>query len=84
MPNLSTLFLDGMTPENLAERILGTDCKILDKENVSFACDCSKEKYSKILATLKPEQLKKMIEKIMVLNLFVVFVKKSITLLKMN
>lgn len=63
LPNLSTLFLDGMTPENLAERILGTDCKILAKEDVSFACDCSKEKYSQILATLKPAQLKEMIEK---------------------
>lgn len=73
-----------MTPENLAERILGTDCKILDKENVSFACDCSKEKYSKILATLKPEQLKKMIEKDHGAELICRFVKKSITLLKMN
>lgn len=63
LPNLSTLFLDGMTPENLAERILGTDCKILAKEDVAFSCDCSKEKYSKILATLKPGQLKDMIEK---------------------
>lgn len=63
LPNLSTLFLDGMTPENLAERILGTDCKILAKEDVAFSCDCSKEKYSKILATLKPGQLKEMIEK---------------------
>lgn len=63
LPNLSTLFLDGMSPENLAERILGTDCKILAKENVAFSCDCSKEKYSKILATLKPGQLKEMIEK---------------------
>ena len=63
LPNLSTLFLDGMTLENLAERILGTDCKILAKENVAFSCDCSKEKYSKILATLKPGQLKEMIEK---------------------
>ena len=52
-----------MSPENLAERILGTDCKILAKENVAFSCDCSKEKYSKILATLKPGQLKEMIEK---------------------
>ena len=61
LPNLSTLFLDGMTPENLAERILGSDCKVLAKEEVAFSCDCSKEKYSRILATLKPEQLKEMI-----------------------
>ncbi|QNQ81338.1 Hsp33 family molecular chaperone HslO [Lactobacillus sp. PV034] len=63
LPNLSTMFLDGATPEDLAKKILGDDCKILDKQDVSFACDCSKEKYSEILATIKPDQLKEMIEK---------------------
>lgn len=63
LPNLSTMFLDGTTPEELAQKILGEDCKILDKQEVKFACDCSKEKYSEILATIKPDQLKEMIEK---------------------
>lgn len=63
LPNLSTMFLDGATPEDLAKKILDDDCKILDKQDVSFACDCSKEKYSEILATIKPDQLKEMIEK---------------------
>ena len=63
LPNLSTMFLDGTTPEELAQKILGDDCKVLDKQEVSFACDCSKEKYSEILATIKPDQLKEMIEK---------------------
>ncbi|GBG04190.1 Hsp33 family molecular chaperone HslO [Lactobacillus rodentium] len=63
LPNLSTMFLDGTTPEDLAKKILGDDCKVLDKQEVSFACDCSKEKYSEILATIKPDQLKEMIEK---------------------
>ena len=63
LPKLSTMFLDGTTPEDLAKKILGDDCKVLDKQEVSFACDCSKEKYSEILATIKPDQLKEMIEK---------------------
>lgn len=63
LPNLSTMFLDGTTPEDLAKKILGDDCKVLDKQDVNFACDYSKEKYSEILATIKPEQLKEMIEK---------------------
>ena len=63
LPNLSTMFLDGTTPEDLAKKILGDDCKVLDKQEVSFACNCSKEKYSEILATIKPDQLKEMIEK---------------------
>ena len=61
LPALSTSFLDGMTPEDLARKILGTDCKILEKDDVAFNCDCSKEKYAGILETLKSDQLKAMI-----------------------
>ena len=41
--------------------ILVDDCKILEKDEVAFKCDCSKEKYGNILATLKDSQLKAMI-----------------------
>ena len=61
LPALSTSFLDGMTPEDLARKILGTDCKILEKDDVAFSCDCSKEKYAGIMETLKTDQLKAMI-----------------------
>ena len=61
LPALSTSFLDGMTPEDLARKILGTDCKILEKDDVAFKCDCSKEKYAGILETLKTSQLNEMI-----------------------
>lgn len=36
LPALSSSFLDGMTPEELARLILGNDCKILAQENVAF------------------------------------------------
>ena len=61
LPALSSAFLDGLTPEKLAAMILGDDCKILEKDEVAFKCDCSKEKYGNILATLKESQLKAMI-----------------------
>ncbi|TSO25809.1 Hsp33 family molecular chaperone HslO [Lactobacillus sp. LL6] len=61
LPQLSSSFLDGMTPEDLARKILGTDCKILEKQDVHYACDCSKEKYADILTTLKDSQLNEMI-----------------------
>lgn len=61
LPALSTSFLAGMTPEELARKIIGEDCKILEKDNVCFKCDCSKEKYGRILETLKTTQLKSMI-----------------------
>lgn len=62
LPALSSMFLDGASPEELAKMILGDDCKILEKDNVAFKCDCSKEKYGKILATMKTNQLKQMID----------------------
>lgn len=61
LPTLSTAFLSRLTPEKLAAMILGDDCKILEKDEVAFKCDCSKEKYGKILATMKKSQLETMI-----------------------
>ena len=61
MPTLSSAFLAGLTPEKLAAMILGDDCKILEKDEVAFKCDCSKEKYGKILATMKKSQIETMI-----------------------
>ncbi|RMC56293.1 Hsp33 family molecular chaperone HslO [Lactobacillus sp. ESL0260] len=61
LPALSSAFLAGLTPEKLATMILGDDCKILEKDEVAFKCDCSKEKYGKILATMKKSQLETMI-----------------------
>lgn len=62
LPALSSAFLDGMKPEELAEMILGSDCKILSKDSVAYKCDCSKKKYTNILATLKSSQLEEMIK----------------------
>ena len=61
LPPLSEAFLDGMTPEDLAKKILGDDCKILEKDQVKYECDCSKEKYAKMLETLKASELSEMI-----------------------
>ena len=61
LPTLSSAFLAGLTPEKLVAMILGDDCKILEKDEVAFKCDCSKEKYGKILATMKKSQIEAMI-----------------------
>ena len=61
LPPLSEAFLDGMTPEDLAKKILGDYCKILEKDPVKYECDCSKEKYAKMLETLKASELSEMI-----------------------
>lgn len=63
LPALSSSFLNGMTPEELAKLILGENCKLLSKDNVAYQCDCSKEKYAQILATIDKKQLEEMITK---------------------
>lgn len=62
LPALSELFLNGTKPEQLAQKILGNDCKLLETDPVAFACDCSKEKYGRILETLKTQDLTSMIQ----------------------
>lgn len=61
LPALSSAFLAGMTPEDLAQKILGSNCKVLEKDPVAFKCDCSKKKYAAILEALKSSDLKAMI-----------------------
>lgn len=63
LPHISELLLDNVTPEQLAKKILGDDCKILEKDSVAFKCDCSKAKFAKMLETLKGSELKEMIDK---------------------
>lgn len=48
----------GMTPEDILQYILGDlELEILDKTEVAFVCDCSKEKVSKALAAINKEDL---------------------------
>ncbi len=63
LPAMSSAFLAGMTPEDLADKILGDDCKILEKDPVAFKCNCSKKRYAAILETLKTADLQQMITK---------------------
>lgn len=61
LPALSSAFLAGMTPEDLAAKILGPGAKQLEKDPVAFKCNCSKERYAEMLETLKTSDLEAMI-----------------------
>lgn len=61
LEQLSQQFLAGVTPEELVQKILGEDAKILETSPVAFACDCGKEKFGKIIATLARKDLVDMI-----------------------
>lgn len=53
----------GMTPEDILQYILGElELEILDRTEVAFVCDCSKEKVSKALAAINKEDLQGIID----------------------
>lgn len=61
IPPISKLIQEGLTPEEILERLLG-DIKILDKMPVSFTCSCSKERLANAIVSLGPDEIKAMIE----------------------
>lgn len=53
----------GLTPEGMAKEVLKDyELKVLEKEEISFNCDCSKERVENALTSLGEEELKQMIE----------------------
>ena len=54
---------EGMTPEMILEHILGDlGLEITERSDVRFHCNCSKERVSEALATLKPGDIQEMID----------------------
>lgn len=63
IPYVSHLIDEGETPEEILNRLLGEEnLEILDREPVSFECDCSKEKFAKALQGIGGAELDAMIE----------------------
>ncbi|MCH5463097.1 Hsp33 family molecular chaperone HslO [Lactobacillus sp. LC28-10] len=63
VPMVSELLLDGQKPEDMLNLLFGEkNVKILDNMPVSFKCDCSKEQFSKALASISKNQLQQIID----------------------
>ena len=63
IPPVSTMLEEGNTPEDILKRVLaGFDVKVTEKKDVSFTCDCSRERVERSLATLKDEDLEDIIK----------------------
>lgn len=63
IPNLSTLFNEGLSNQDVMEKIMnGIEMKYLEDMPVQFKCDCSKGRFSKSLATLSTKELQAMID----------------------
>lgn len=60
---MSKMIDRGLSPEEIAKEVLtGFDVKILEKEDVAFECDCSKEKMTKALISIGAEEINSIIE----------------------
>lgn len=63
IPNISELMNEGLSVEEIMDKLMnGIEVKVLDQISVQFKCDCSKEKFSKSLATLQDKELQAMID----------------------
>lgn len=63
LPLVSKLLDEGETPEQILIRILGEEnVEFVGKEEVSFYCDCSKERFAKSLMSLGEQTLQEMID----------------------
>ena len=63
IPNLSTLLNEGLDNKAVMEKVMnGIEMKYLQDMPVQFKCDCSKDRFSKSLATLSTKDLQSMID----------------------
>lgn len=63
LPAISVMMAKKTIPEEIIYRICGQkNIQILDKVEISYRCDCSKERFAKSLASISPADLKLIIE----------------------
>lgn len=61
VPNMAKFIAEGVTPEEILQKILGTDVEILEQMPVEFVCDCSKEKFATAIIALGAKEIEEMI-----------------------
>lgn len=63
LKSVTTMLDEGMTPEEIVESVMnGFKIKFLDKKEIGFNCDCSREKVEDSLISIGKDELNKIIE----------------------
>ena len=58
LPAVSELFMDGLTPEQVIDRVFsGIDYDLLESGEVGYRCTCGRDKYYRALLSLGKEEL---------------------------
>lgn len=61
MDSVTTMLAKGLSPEDMCRIALeGFQVEVLDSFPVHYVCNCSKERFSSILLTLNPQELREM------------------------
>ena len=63
MEPISTMIDRGLSPEEVLSAVLGSEnVEILDKLDVSFECNCSRERFGNAIIGLGEKEIREMIE----------------------
>lgn len=63
MPTMTELFTQGLTPVQMAERVMkGFGIEMTSEADIDFVCDCNKEKFERGIMTLGDEDIQEMID----------------------
>lgn len=62
LPHPTTLLQQGMTPEQILERIVPGGITGVERQPVAFHCPCSRERFEAAIVTLGREQIEQIIE----------------------
>lgn len=61
--SVTEMLKEGLTPEDMVEIVLaGLEPRILDKSEIGFECDCSKDRVSKVFSAIGKGELKTIID----------------------
>jgi molecular chaperone Hsp33 len=62
LPHPTRLIRDGLSPEQVLERIFPGGFEVLDRYPVRFACPCSRERFEAAIVTLGSEEIARLVE----------------------
>ncbi|MDR0880296.1 MAG: Hsp33 family molecular chaperone HslO [Clostridioides sp.] len=63
LPSVTQMMQDGFTPEDMLAKVLdGFNPRVLEKDEIAFECDCSRERMEQALISLGTKHLTEMIE----------------------
>lgn len=78
IPAVSSMISEGLSPTEILSRALdGFELEVIEERDVSYRCDCSRERVERVLLSLGAEELSKLADEQPVTNVACHFCEKS-------